>query len=92
MGDVAQWLDDLGLGRYAEAFAENAIDWDVLPDLTDRDLETLGVLLGHRKKLLKAISGLASGVETVAPKGPSAATEAERQQIGSYIATGGTTD
>jgi hypothetical protein len=50
---VSAWLDDLGLGKYRETFKQNAIDWDVLPDLSDGDLEALGVLLGHRKKLLR---------------------------------------
>jgi hypothetical protein len=51
------WLKSLGLGQYEAAFHDNGVDWDVLPDLTDADLEKLGVLLGHRKRLLKAIAG-----------------------------------
>ena len=39
--EVGDWLDALGLGQYAQVFAENGIDFDVLPDLTDRDLEKL---------------------------------------------------
>ena len=46
------------MSEYAERFAENAIDFSVLPDLTDQDLEKLGVLLGHRRKLLRAIADL----------------------------------
>ena len=46
---VSAWLDDLGLGQYRETFKQNAIDWDVVPDLSDGNLEALGVLLGHRK-------------------------------------------
>ena len=53
--EVGDWLDALGLGQYAQVFAENGIDFDVLPDLTDRDLEKLGVLLGHRRKMLRGI-------------------------------------
>jgi len=56
--DVADWLRSLGLGQYETAFRENGIDADVLPNLTDADLEKLGVLLGHRKRLLKAIGNL----------------------------------
>ena len=56
--DVAAWLRDLGLARYEEAFRDSDIDADVLPDLTEADLEKLGVSLGHRKKLLKAIAEL----------------------------------
>lgn len=53
--DIADWLRRLGLEQYEQAFRDNAIDAEVLPDLTDGDLEKLGVLLGHRKRLLKAI-------------------------------------
>ena len=53
---VSAWLENLGLGRYAEAFQHNAITWDVLPELKESDLEALGVLLGHRKTLLRAIA------------------------------------
>ena len=58
--DVAIWLRGLGLSRYAAAFSDNSIDADVLPDLTDGDLLQLGVNLGDRKRLLKAIAGLGS--------------------------------
>lgn len=66
MGDrhVERWLDELGLGQYAAAFVENAIDLDVLVDLTERDLESMGVRLGDRKRILKAI-------ETLTPVAPS---------------------
>jgi SAM domain (Sterile alpha motif) len=46
---VSTWLEDLDLGTYREAFQQNAITWDVLPELNQHDLEALGVLLGHRK-------------------------------------------
>ena len=52
--DVASWLRSLGLEQYEAVFRENAIDLSVLPDLTNQDLEKLGVLLGHRRKLLRA--------------------------------------
>jgi hypothetical protein len=54
--DVGAWLEELGLGQYRALFADQAIDSDVLPDLTDDDLVRLGVPLGHRKRLLKAIN------------------------------------
>ena len=57
--DVAKWLEELGLDEYAATFAEHAIDKEVFPDLTEVDLEKVGVKLGHRKKLLKAIAALA---------------------------------
>ena len=40
--DIAEWLQGLGLGKYAPAFAENAINWDVLPELTADDLKEIG--------------------------------------------------
>ncbi len=58
--DLGEWLRGLGLGQYETSFHENGVDAEVLPDLTDADLEKLGVLLGHRKRLLKAIAGLSS--------------------------------
>ncbi len=56
---VDRWLDNLGLVEYAAVFAESQIDWGVLPDLTERDLEALRVRIGHRKKLVRAIAKLA---------------------------------
>jgi len=60
---VSAWLEHLGLGIYRESFQKNAIAWDVLPELNEGDLETLGVLLGHRKQLLRAIAQLSQSVE-----------------------------
>jgi hypothetical protein len=56
--DVGDWLRSLGLGRYEADFSENAIDADILRDLTDQDLEKLGVVLGDRRRLLRAIAVL----------------------------------
>lgn len=56
--DIGVWLRSLSLEQYEAAFRENAIDADVLHDLTEQDLEKLGVLLGHRRKLLRAITAL----------------------------------
>ncbi|MEM7026220.1 MAG: adenylate/guanylate cyclase domain-containing protein [Pseudomonadota bacterium] len=58
MPRIEEWLEQLGLGRYISVFSENDIDYEVLPDLTDQDLADLGLTLGHRKKLLRAISNL----------------------------------
>jgi class 3 adenylate cyclase/predicted ATPase len=55
---IREWLEDLGLAKYAETFIGNDIDLEVLPDLTESDLERLGVSLGHRKKLLRAAADL----------------------------------
>jgi class 3 adenylate cyclase len=57
--DVGRWLRNLGLGQYEANFRDDKIDEDVLADLTDGDLEKLGLPLGDRKRLLKAIAGLA---------------------------------
>lgn len=56
--DLRSWLSGIGLGSHADRFAENGIDWDVLPELSDGDLKELGLSLGDRKRLLKAITGL----------------------------------
>lgn len=69
MIDVADWLRGLGLAQYAERFAANDIDADVLPDLSEADLQSLGVSLGHRRKLLKAIAALASNRAEAAAAG-----------------------
>jgi len=59
MQSLKQWLEKLGLMDYAEVFQRNAVDFEVLRELTDQDLEKIGVHpLGHRKKLLKAIAEL----------------------------------
>jgi SAM domain (Sterile alpha motif) len=56
MQQVADWLEKLGLGQYAQRFAENDISFSVLTDLTDQDLKEIGVSLGHRRQLLRAIA------------------------------------
>jgi hypothetical protein len=59
MQTIRQWLERLGFAEYAEHFERNAVDLDLLSDLTDADLEKLGVhSLGHRKRLLKAVAKL----------------------------------
>jgi hypothetical protein len=60
MTEISQWLEQRGLGEYADLFAENRIDLDVLPDLDAEDLNDLGVPLGDRKRLLKAAQALKS--------------------------------
>ena len=56
--DIGGWLRSLGLEQYVVAFHANAVDAGVLRDLTDQDLKKLGVPLGHRRKLLRAIAAL----------------------------------
>jgi hypothetical protein len=60
MQQIADWLKKLGLPEYGERFAENGIDVSVLPHLTDQDLKDMGVLLGHRRKMLAAIGELSN--------------------------------
>jgi hypothetical protein len=59
--DVAAWLRSLGLEQYEQVFRENEIDAEVLPELTEAHLVTLGLPLGPRLKLLKAIAALREG-------------------------------
>jgi hypothetical protein len=73
MKGIAEWLASLGLGEYAQRFSDNAIDLSVLRDLTEQDLKDLGVLLGHRRKILRAIAEL----DGVAP----APTETVTEQV-----------
>ena len=56
--NLQDWLSGIGLGKQAKTFADNGIDWDVLLELTESDLRELGLSLGDRKRLLKAITGL----------------------------------
>ena len=55
MSDVRAWLEELGLGEYAEAFARERVDLDAARHLTDEDLRDLGLPLGPRKKILAAL-------------------------------------
>jgi hypothetical protein len=74
MQQIADWLEKLGLGQYAQRFAENDINFSILSDLTDQDLKEIGVSsLGHRRQLLRAIAEL-NGVEKGTSKPAAAAT------------------
>ena len=85
--NVATWLKDLGLERYATAFQSNAVDIELLPRLTAEDLKDLGVILvGDRRSLLDANADLgADGNATAAPprlrSAPPAPTDGERRQV-----------
>ena len=82
--EIADWLEKLGLGQYAQRFAENEIDISVLPHLRDQDLKDIGVPLGHRRKILVAIE--LAGAARATPE-PTVRTEpkppdtAERRQV-----------
>jgi len=84
--DIEAWLKGLGLERYAPAFRDNEIDWEVLPKLTSEDLREIGVAaIGHRRKLLDAIAALGVSMPTAAvTEGVSdsaASADAERRQL-----------
>jgi class 3 adenylate cyclase len=83
--DIAEWLAGLGLEQYAQTFRENAIEISLLPDLTDLHLRELGLPLGHRLKLLRAIAALQDAAAPVVSEPvqatPTAAPLAERRQL-----------
>ena len=68
MQQIAEWLEKLGMSEYARVFAENRIDFSVLRDLTDQDLKDLGVVLGDRRKLLRAIANINDKSPEVTPQ------------------------
>jgi class 3 adenylate cyclase/predicted ATPase len=80
--DVAEWLRDLELEQYAPAFRDNEIDGEVLRQLTSEDLRELGVRsIGHRRRLLDAISALGSVLSNVPRTAVPPLAEAERRQL-----------
>ena len=90
MQEIADWLATLGMSEYAQRFAENDIDFTILGDLTDQDLEKVGVAsLGHRRKLLRAIADLKDieksepevAVAAAIPASPRPQDTAERRQV-----------
>jgi class 3 adenylate cyclase len=87
MEQIADWLNKLGISEYTERFAENDIDASVLPELTDQDLKDLGVSLGHRRKILRAIRDLSSAsvpaaaLSTPVATSPTRRDDAERRQL-----------
>jgi class 3 adenylate cyclase len=70
MQQIADWLEKLGMPEYGECFAENDVDFSVLPHLSDLDLKELGVSLGHRRKMLAAIAELNNAANTAVPAPP----------------------
>jgi class 3 adenylate cyclase/tetratricopeptide (TPR) repeat protein len=89
MSDLRGWLRAQNLEQLAETFEANDIDIDILSELTDGDLEKLGVSIGNRRRLLKAISegtakspeSKAASTEALGAFAPSEATGAERRQV-----------
>src|SRR5215831_2133338 len=82
---LRRWLEKIGLVQHAETFATNDIDLDVLPELSDDDLRELGLSLGHRRRLLRAITELSSkGLQATAEPAEAnheAVRSAERRQV-----------
>ena len=96
MQELADWLEKLGMSEYAERFAKNRIDFSVLPDLSDQDLKDLGIVLGDRRKILRAIGELGgtpakakqsttppviAGSEASSPLAATTEASAERRQV-----------
>ena len=86
MQQIADWLEKLGLSEYTARFAENGIDISVLRYLTDQDLKDIGVLLGHRRKMLAAISELTGPIPVTSEAAaveaqPKTQDSAERRQV-----------
>ena len=90
MPEISEWLEKLGMSEYAQHFAENNIDFAILADLTDQDLEKIGVKsLGHRRRILraiaelgdigKAVQGALASAEATSPVMPR--DTAERRQV-----------
>jgi hypothetical protein len=83
---ISEWLEKLGMSEYVQRFAENGITVAALPHVTDQDLKDIGVLLGHRRIMIAAISKLA-GTVSAAPEpsgpqfGPKPQETAERRQV-----------
>jgi class 3 adenylate cyclase/tetratricopeptide (TPR) repeat protein len=83
MQQIADWLKMLGMSEYTQRFADNRIDFSVLRDLTDQDLKDLGIVLGDRRKMLRAIGELdaASPAAPATPTEPVSQDAAERRQV-----------
>ena len=80
--EITAWLRDLSLPEYQEVFLDNAINVEVLPYLTEADLESMGVRLGHRKRMLRAIAALGEVAPPAPAPPPARSTDtAERRQL-----------
>src|SRR5262245_52232160 len=87
MQQVADWLEKLGMSEYAERFVENDIDFEILNELTDTDFDRLGVSIGHRRKIMRAVRELAAAPGSAVMDRPASAAApdadptAERRQV-----------
>jgi len=83
--NIGEWLIGIGLRQYETLFRDNEIDLEILPELTENDFEKLGVPMGHRKRLLKAIASIGATDAAANPTIPSATSQptdsAERRQL-----------
>ncbi len=99
--NVAQWLNAIDFGQYEALFREHEIDANVLPDLVEADLEKIGVPLGHRKRLMRAIAALSAGgtppsaakltSAQPSPSPPTSGAEAERRPTVMFCDLAGST-
>jgi class 3 adenylate cyclase len=85
-GGLKHWLEGVGLGQYSHLFTQHRIDLDVMPDLTEADLVLLGLPLGDRKRLQRAMASLSDAttaeLSTDNDRGPPrAGVDAERRQL-----------
>jgi len=81
MSGLRDWLRKNNFEQYADAFEANDIDLDILPELNERDLEQIGVSLGNRRRLLKAIAECVSETAPLKPADTEASADAERRQV-----------
>jgi class 3 adenylate cyclase/predicted ATPase len=88
--EITQWLDELGLGKFANVFIENDIDLSALPHISEQDLEDLGLTIGARRRVIAAIAALETPTIEEPSKGskadsgvgyPTDEVNAERRQL-----------
>ena len=86
MSDLRDWLRGNNLEQYADAFEANDIDLDILADLDDHDLEKLGLSLGNRRRLLKAIA--ARNTEAALISSPDKASSLDKSSSAALLPSG----
>ncbi len=84
--EIDQWLEELGLGRYGDVFAENEIGMPALPHITEDDLKEMGVALGARRQLLAAIGALGAASEPSPAQEKDDVADAARRQVTALFA------
>ena len=85
MTNFAAWLRSLGLEKYEEILRAQDVDLSSAPELTDQDLERLGISLGPRRKFIAAAGKLraedGAGVAQPQDVAPGAGEAIERRQV-----------